>query len=105
MGATAETSPRLERGVSVLEKGAIPAGFTLYSSCRDPRLLQILFLGALLAGGAWLRDFPIRPPQIILTFAAALGCQGLCGRAAGQNSISWRSAFISVWNFATLTRR
>jgi Na+-translocating ferredoxin:NAD+ oxidoreductase RnfD subunit len=104
MGATAEVSPRLEGGVSVPKKGAIAARFTLNSLGRDPRLIQILFLGSLLAGGAWLRDFPIHPAQIILTFATALVCQVISGRAAGQKPISYRSVFITAFGISLLLR-
>jgi len=47
---------------------------------RDPRLLQILFLGSLLGAGAALRDFSLRPMQAFLTFLAGLSTQALCTR-------------------------
>ena len=49
----------------------LPAAF------GDPRIFQILFLGILLAAGAWLRDFSLSSAQIILTFAAAMTAQHL----------------------------
>jgi len=86
----------------------LPAAGTAVSrrkpSFHDPRLLQILFLGVLLAAGAWLRDFSLYPTQIALTFVTAVGCQGLLGRLSGQNPISWRSAFITALGISLLLR-
>ena len=44
---------------------------------HDARILQILFLGTLLAAGAWLRDFSLRPSQAALTFLAGAATQVL----------------------------
>ncbi|HXZ88322.1 MAG TPA: DUF2330 domain-containing protein [Candidatus Binataceae bacterium] len=106
MGATAEAFPQSHGVGSRIAAAALVDAAILprkRSSTRDPRLLQILFLGLLLAAGAWTRDFAIRPAQIILTFAAALGCQRLCGRSAGH-PISWRSAFITGLGISLLLR-
>ena len=70
----------------------------------DPRLLQIFFLGILLGAGAWLRDFSIKPAQVVLAFAAALGTQALCGRITRQSPVSYRSAFITALSLALLLR-
>ena len=37
---------------------------------RDPRILQIVFLGALLAAGAYFRDFSLRPAQSSARYGA-----------------------------------
>src|SRR5437870_507230 len=106
MGATAQayfrtTSTSATAGASGADAGAQPAPAL---SWRDPRILQIVFLGSLLAAGAWWRDFEIRPAQVALTFAAALASQGLLGWATGQNPISWRSAFITALGISLLLR-
>ena len=70
----------------------------------DPRLTQILFLGLLLAAGAWLRDFSIRPAQVALTFAWGLCCQRICERIARRPARSLRSAVITSFSVTLLLR-
>jgi Na+-transporting NADH:ubiquinone oxidoreductase subunit NqrB len=70
----------------------------------DPRLAQILFLGILLAAGAWLRDFGIGPAQIALTFGCGLACQHACERIAGRRARSLRSAVITSLSVTLLLR-
>ncbi len=77
--------------------GLLPGSF-------DPRLPQIVFLGILLAAGAWLRDFGIAPRQIALTFACGLACQNLCDRMAGRRTRSLRSAIITSLGVTLLLR-
>ena len=43
----------------------------------DARVYQILFLATLLATGALVRDFSLRPEQMALTFGAGLATQAL----------------------------
>ncbi|MEA2625064.1 MAG: enediyne biosynthesis protein [Candidatus Binatota bacterium] len=69
----------------------------------DPRLFQICFLGVLLATGAWLRDFTIRPEQIALAFAAAIGTQAVLGRESGAPT-GPRSAIITALSLSLLLR-
>ncbi len=71
---------------------------------RDPRLLQLVFLGAILAGGALTRDFSVRPGQALLTFAAGVASQDLFGRAFGQPTVSYRSALITSLSLTILLR-
>jgi Na+-transporting NADH:ubiquinone oxidoreductase subunit NqrB len=80
---------------------AAPRNFTLQG---DPRLLQIVSLGALLAAGALLRDFSLRPAQTGLTFAAALAVQRLSWIARPQVHRSYRSAFITALSLSLLLR-
>jgi enediyne biosynthesis protein E5 len=70
----------------------------------DPRLAQILFLGILLAGGAWLRDFSVRPAQIALTFLCGITCQNFCERIARRPARSLRSAIITSFSVTLLLR-
>lgn len=71
---------------------------------RDPRVLQIAFLGVLLAAGAYVRDFSLRPGQILLTFAAALGTQRLLDRLTRKRAPSLRSATITSLSLTLLLR-
>jgi enediyne biosynthesis protein E5 len=71
---------------------------------HDPRILQIAFLGALLAAGAYMRDFSLRPTQIALTFAAALGAQRLLDRLTRKPAPSLRSATITALSLTLLLR-
>src|SRR5260221_2118668 len=102
MGATVTVlhglDDRVRRPGLLGEKWAHRAG------SADPRIFQILFLGVLLAAGAWLRDFSIRPTQIVLTFASALGTQHVLSRMFGRLPISYRSAFITALSLTLLLR-
>lgn len=71
---------------------------------RDPRILQIACLGTLLAAGAFFRDFSLRPAQIALTFAAALGTQRLFDRIARKPAPSLLSATITSLSLTLLLR-
>jgi Na+-transporting NADH:ubiquinone oxidoreductase subunit NqrB len=77
---------------------------SLPAKWADPRLAQILFLGILLAAGAWLRDFSIHPAQIALTFACGLLCQKVCERIARRPTHSLRSAIITSFSVTLLLR-
>ncbi|HKN02281.1 MAG TPA: RnfABCDGE type electron transport complex subunit D [Candidatus Binataceae bacterium] len=70
----------------------------------DPRVFQILFLGILLGAGVWLRDFSLRPAQIILTFASALCTQYVSWLLNPPKSRSFRSAIITSFSLSLLLR-
>lgn len=76
----------------------------LPSAFADPRIFQILFLGILLAAGAWLRDFSLATAQIILTFAAALATQHLTFPMRPNAPRSYRSAIITGLSLTLLLR-
>jgi enediyne biosynthesis protein E5 len=76
----------------------------LPSSFSDPRIFQILFLGILLAAGAWLRDFSLSSAQIILTFAAAIAAQHLSFGMRSDAPRSYRSAVITGLSLTLLLR-
>src|SRR6266498_4767429 len=71
---------------------------------RDVRILQILFLGILLAAGVWLRDFSLRPSQVALTFLVGTGTQILCARARRLKRIGLPSALITCLSLSILLR-
>ncbi len=79
-------------------------GRSLATALGDPRLSQIFALGSLLALGAWFRDFSLRPAQIVLTFAAALGTQRLTWRCYPPAARSYRSAIITALSLTILLR-
>jgi enediyne biosynthesis protein E5 len=70
----------------------------------DPRMFQICVLGILLAAGAWLRDFAIRPEQSALAFAAAIVTQRLGDRLRGTGHAGLRSALITALSLSLLLR-
>ncbi len=70
----------------------------------DPRIIQTLFLGLLLAAGVWLRDFSLQASQIGLTFAAALATQHLLSSISGRGRSSYRSAIITALGLTLLLR-
>lgn len=71
---------------------------------RDPRILQISALGLLLAAGAGLRDFSIRPEQSALAFAAAVLVQRIGDALAANPRASVRSAVITALSLSLLLR-
>ena len=70
----------------------------------DARVFQILFLGALLLGGALWRDFALRWEQVALTFAAGIAAQALWIRALGLGSVGYLSALVTCLGTAILVR-
>jgi Na+-transporting NADH:ubiquinone oxidoreductase subunit NqrB len=70
----------------------------------DPRLYQLLFLGLLLATGAFLRDFSIRPLQVVLTFGAGIATQAFWIRRLGLQGIGYLSAAITCFSLSLLLR-
>jgi hypothetical protein len=71
---------------------------------KDARLYQILFLGTLLLTGALLRDFSIRPGQVLLTFAAGLATQALFIRILKLQNVNYLSALVTCLGTSTLLR-
>lgn len=76
----------------------LPAAF------GDPRIFQIVFLGILLAAGAWLRDFSLSTAQIILAFAAAIAAQHFSFAMRPDAPRSYRSAIITGLSLTLLLR-
>jgi Na+-translocating ferredoxin:NAD+ oxidoreductase RnfD subunit len=70
----------------------------------DPRVLQIAALGTLLATGAWLRDFTIRPEQAALTLAAAVLAQAAGARLTAAPRANLSSAVITALSLSLLLR-
>ena len=98
-------------GISVESRAASPSPTRIALAARaraliphDPRILQIAFLGALLAAGAYFRDFSLRPAQIALTFAAALSAQRLLDRLTCKPAPSLLSAIITALSLTLLLR-
>ena len=88
MGALFPFSLTLESRSSRSEPPARDVLARLRTMPTDARIYQILFLGILLAAGAWLCDFSLRPTQIVLTFASAIGTQHISSSLFGRTPIS-----------------
>ncbi len=71
---------------------------------KDPRLVQIVLLGSLLAAGATLRDFSLRPLQVVFTFASVLLTQALFLRILGIRNVNYLSAVITGLGLSLLLR-
>lgn len=80
------------------------AAFLRRIVCRDARVYQVLFLGALLATGAFLRDFSIKPSQVLLTFASGLATQLFYIRALSLRGVGLSSAAITCLSLSLLLR-
>lgn len=70
----------------------------------DARLLQILFLGALLSFGVLWRDFAVQPEQIVLTYASALATQRFWLRRLGLAEVGYLSAIVTGCGLSILVR-
>ncbi len=70
----------------------------------DARYLQIGFLGSFLLFGALVRDFALRPEQVVLTFAAALATQRIGAQLTGLPSHSLLSAVVTSLGLSILVR-
>src|SRR5277367_433958 len=104
MGALFPFSLTLESRSSRSEPPARDVLARLRTMPTDARIYQILFLGILLAAGAWLCDFSLRPTQIVLTFASAIGTQHIISSLFGRTPISYRSALITALSLTLLLR-
>src|SRR4051812_42711060 len=69
---------------------------------RDPRWLQIAFLGTFLSVGLASRDFPIWHAPLL--FAAALGTQVACTRLLSLENVGVLSAVITACGLTLLLR-
>ena len=70
----------------------------------DARLYQIVFLATLLATGALVRDFSLRPEQMALTFGAGLVTQALFLRLLKIQRAGYLSAVITCFGLSILLR-
>jgi Na+-transporting NADH:ubiquinone oxidoreductase subunit NqrB len=70
----------------------------------DARVYQILFLATLLATGALVRDFSLRPEQMALTFGAGLATQALFLRLLRIRGAGYLSAVITCFGLSILLR-
>lgn len=71
---------------------------------RDPRLLQILVLAALLTTGVLLRDFSIQLIQVALSFAAGLAAQAFWLKRLGLEQRGFLSAIVTCCGLSLLLR-
>jgi len=71
---------------------------------RDARVLQILFLAALLTTGVVVRDFSIQPLQVALTFAAGLATQAWWLDRLGLKQRGFLSAIVTCCGLSLLLR-
>lgn len=70
----------------------------------DARVYQILFLATLLSIGVLVRDFSLKPEQMVLTFTAGLATQALCIRLLGLRNVGILSAIITCFGLSILLR-
>jgi len=75
-----------------------------HSARTDPRLIQIGLLGALLGGGAYFRDFSIKPEQAVLCFAAGILTQSILDGYTESPRRSLLSAVITCLSLSLLLR-
>lgn len=71
---------------------------------RDPRAVQMVLLGSILAAGAWRYDFNLGLTQIALTFAAGILAQAVFERIAGRPTRSIMSPLVTSLSISILLR-
>jgi Na+-transporting NADH:ubiquinone oxidoreductase subunit NqrB len=71
---------------------------------RDARMLQIVFLGALLTFGVIARDFTLQPLQMVLAFGAGLVTQAVWIARLRLRNVGYLSAFITCFGLSILLR-
>lgn len=69
---------------------------------QDPRDYQILFLVCFLFLGVWVRDFSVKPANVLAIVLSCLATQMVVDRIDGKNSI--RSSLITAISLALLLR-
>src|SRR5258706_13287009 len=74
------------------------------STFIDARLFQIVFLAALLTVGVLLRDFSLKPQQMLLAFAAGLATQAFWLRRLGLRQKGFLSAIVTCCGLSLLLR-
>ncbi|MCL4745914.1 MAG: hypothetical protein KJZ83_10905 [Burkholderiaceae bacterium] len=70
----------------------------------DPRVVQIVLLGAFLTLGVLGRDFDLRWQQAALTFAAAIASQAFWLRRLGLADVGYLSAIVTGFGLSILVR-
>lgn len=69
---------------------------------QDPRDYQILFLVCFLALGVWIRDFSVKPANVLAVLLSCLATQIVVDRIEGKSSL--RSSLITAISLALLLR-
>jgi Na+-transporting NADH:ubiquinone oxidoreductase subunit NqrB len=70
----------------------------------DPRIWQLVVMASLLMAGVWLRDFSLKPTQILLTFTAGLLTQAAFLRYFNLQQRGFLSATITCFGLCLLLR-
>jgi Na+-transporting NADH:ubiquinone oxidoreductase subunit NqrB len=70
----------------------------------DPRLWQLIIMASLLCSGVLLRDFSLKPSQIILTFVAGLSTQAIFLHYLKLQQRGFLSAMITCFGLCLLLR-
>jgi len=70
----------------------------------DVRVFQIVFLAALLTVGVLLRDFSLKPQQMLLAFVAGLATQAFWLRRLGLKQKGFLSAIVTCCGLSLLLR-
>jgi Na+-transporting NADH:ubiquinone oxidoreductase subunit NqrB len=101
MGAHAEVIVEPKTTPAASSGSRLPS---IASRFRDPRTVQLVLLGSVLAGGAWRYDLNVGLAQIALTFAAGIITQLALDRIAGRRTRSLRSPLVTSLSISILLR-
>ncbi|MBI4349640.1 MAG: RnfABCDGE type electron transport complex subunit D [Elusimicrobia bacterium] len=71
---------------------------------QDARVVQLAFLGSLIAFGFFLRSFPLQAVQVAGIFAGGLATQWLFLRRLGLERLGYKSALVTCCGLTLLVR-
>ncbi len=105
MGYGRQANPICGAGASTAARGPGRSWFPRFTGgFRDPRTVQMVLLGSIIAAGAWRYDVGVGLTQIALTVASAILAQLFFDRLAGQRSRSIRSPLVTSLSISILLR-
>lgn len=105
VGAALEVTTGASRSLAATAPGGFgPRRFGAALRTLDPRVLQIVFLAALLTFGVLVRDFSLRPEQMLLAFAAGLATQYFWLRVLHITHAGYLSAIVTCFGLSILLR-
>ena len=85
-------------------RGVAIAAFATLHLPRDARIYQIVFQATLLTLGVVMRDFSLRPEQMLLCFAAGIATQAFWVSHLRLGRIGWLSPVITCLGVSLLLR-
>lgn len=94
----------MEATTPAARRSAATAAFARLDPPRDARIYQIAFQATLLTLGVIVRDFSLRPEQMLLCFAAGIATQAFWVSHLRLERVGWLSPVITCLGLSLLLR-